>query len=77
MRRAFGPQGTGVGRGQAEQMAQQKEGELNDLKRLEQQMQNSTRDLMGTQRQAATKLREALSEVEQQEVAREMERNAE
>jgi hypothetical protein len=76
MRRAFGPQGTGADRGQAEQMAQQKDAELNDLKRLEQQMQNSTRDLMGTQRQAATKLREALSEVQQQEVAREMERNA-
>jgi hypothetical protein len=76
MRRAFGPQGAGLNRGQAEQMAQQKESELGDLKRLEQQMQNSTRDLMGTQRQAATRLREALSEVQQQEVAREMERNA-
>jgi hypothetical protein len=76
MRRAFGPQGAGLDRGQAEQMAQQKESELADLKRLEQQMQNGTRDLMSTQRQAATKLREALSEVEQQEVAREMERNA-
>jgi ElaB/YqjD/DUF883 family membrane-anchored ribosome-binding protein len=31
---------------------------------------------MSTQRQAATNLREALSEVEQQEIAREMERNA-
>jgi hypothetical protein len=28
MRRAFGPQGAGMERGQAEQMAQQKEGEL-------------------------------------------------
>ena len=77
MRRAFGPQGAGLNRGQAEQMAQQKESEAADLKRLEQQMQNATRDLMGTQRQAATKLREALGEVQQQEVAREMERNAE
>jgi hypothetical protein len=77
MRRAFGPQGTGLNRSQAEQMAQEKEGEVGDLKRLEQQMQDSTRDLMGTQRQVATKLREALSEVQQQEVAREMERNAE
>jgi hypothetical protein len=39
-------------------------------------MQNATRDLMGTQRQAATKLREALSEMQTQEVARDMERNA-
>src|ERR1035441_1380954 len=46
MRRAFGPQGAGMDRGRAEQMAQQKEGELSDLKRLEQQMQNATRDLM-------------------------------
>ena len=76
MRHAFGPQGMGLNRSQAEEMAQQKESELGDLKRLEQQMQNSTRDLMGTQRQAATRLREALSEVQQQEVAREMERNA-
>jgi hypothetical protein len=76
MRRAFAPQGAGLDRGQAEQMAQQKESELADLKRLEQQMQNATRDLMSTQRQAAAKLREALSEVELQEVAREMERNA-
>jgi hypothetical protein len=76
MRRAFGPQGAGLDRGQAEQMAQQKESELADLKRLEQQMQNATRDLTSTQRQAAAKLREALSEVELQEVAREMERNA-
>jgi hypothetical protein len=76
MRRAFGPQGAGLDRGRAEQMAQQKESELADLKRLEQQMQNATRDLMSTQRQAAAKLREALSEVELQEVAREMERNA-
>ncbi|HEY1221671.1 MAG TPA: hypothetical protein VGF03_22205 [Bryobacteraceae bacterium] len=76
MRRAFGPLALGVNRDQAEQLAQQKESELADLKRLQQQMQDATRDLMGTQRQAATKLREALSEVEQQEVAREMERNA-
>ena len=76
MRRAYGPLGSGADRAQAEQMAEQKESELADLKRLEQQMQDATRDLMGNQRQAATKLREALSEVEQQEIAREMERNA-
>ncbi|MGO9013116.1 MAG: hypothetical protein ACLQPN_23710 [Bryobacteraceae bacterium] len=76
MRRAFGPQGSGLDRSQAEQMAQQKEDELADLKRLEQQMQNATRDLMGTQRQAATKLRDALGDAQQQELVREMERNA-
>ena len=76
MRRAFGPMSTGVNRFQAEQMAEQKDSELADLKRLQQQMQDATRDLMSTQREAAAKLREALSGVEQQEIAREMERNA-
>jgi len=76
MRRAFGPQGAGLERNQAEQMAQQKESELADLKRLEQQMQSSTRDLMATEREAANKLRAALSDIELQEVAREMERSA-
>ena len=76
MRRAFGPLAAGVDRAQAEQMARQKESELADFKRLEQEMQDATRDLMSTQRQAATNLREALSEVEQQEIAREMEHNA-
>ncbi|MGB9457229.1 MAG: hypothetical protein WCB12_14375 [Bryobacteraceae bacterium] len=76
MRRAFGPQGSGLDRSQAEQMAQQKEDEVADLKRLEQQMQNATRDLMGTQRQAATRLRDALGDAQQQELVREMDRNA-
>ena len=76
MRRAFGPEGTGMDRGRAEQAAQQKEEELADLKRLEQQMQNGTRDLMGTERQAATKLREALGDMQQQEIERAMETNA-
>ena len=53
----------GVTRQQAEQLAGQKEGEVEDLKQLEQEMQNAVRDLMGTQRQASTKLRNALGEI--------------
>ena len=39
-------------------------------------MQGAVRDLQGTSRQASTKLRDALSEVQQQELARGMQRNA-
>jgi hypothetical protein len=76
MRRAFGPQSQGATRSRAEELANRKEGELGDLKNLEQQMQNATRDLMTTQRQAASKLREALGQLQQQELPRDMQRNA-
>jgi hypothetical protein len=77
MRRAFGENSRGVTRDQAEQLAQQKDGELGDLKKLEQGMQNAVRNLQSTQRQAATRLRNALGEMQQQEIARDMQRNAE
>ena len=76
MRRAFGENSRGVTRDQAEQLAQQKEGELSDLKKLEQGLQNAVRNLQSTQRQASTKLRNALGEMQQQEIARDMQRNA-
>ncbi|HUK16151.1 MAG TPA: hypothetical protein VLW65_07030 [Bryobacteraceae bacterium] len=75
MRSAYG-QGKGVSREQAENLAQQKEAEAKDLKGLEQGMQNAVRDLMTTQRQASTKLREALGEMQQMEFQRDMQRNA-
>lgn len=76
MRRAFGENSRGVTRDQAEQLAQQKEGELGDLKKLEQGLQNAVRNLQSTQRPAATKLRNALGDMQQQEIARDMQRNA-
>ncbi len=76
MRRAFGPNGDAT-RQKAEQLAQQKDGEAADLKKLEQGMQSATRDLQSTQRPAATKMRQALGTVEEQEIEHGMERNAE
>ena len=76
MRRAFGENSRGVTRDQADQLAQQKESELGDLKKLEQGMQNAVRNLQSSQRDAATKLRNALGEMQQQEIARNMQRNA-
>ena len=76
MRRTYGPQSKGVTREQAEQLAGQKEGEIKDLKQLEQDMQNAVRDLMSTERKTSSKLREALSDMQQAELARDMQRNA-
>jgi hypothetical protein len=76
MRRSFGPQKTAVTRQQAEQLAGQKDGELADLKRLEQQMQSSVRNLMSNNRPASTKMREALAAVQQQDLERAMQRNS-
>jgi hypothetical protein len=76
MRRAYGPKSQPVTREQAEQLAGQKEGEIQDLKQLEQDMQNAVRDLMATERKTSTKLREALSDMQQAELPRDMQRNA-
>jgi hypothetical protein len=77
MRRTFGQANQGgVTQQQANQMAGEKEGEIQDLKKLEQGMQSAVRDLQNTQRKAATKMRETLSEMQQAELARDMQRNA-
>ncbi|HTP36600.1 MAG TPA: hypothetical protein VMJ75_30700, partial [Candidatus Acidoferrales bacterium] len=76
MRKAFGPQSEGVTQPQASQLANEKEGEIQDLKRLEQGMQAAIKDLQNSQRKAATKLREALGEMQQAELPRDMQRNA-
>ncbi len=76
MRRSYGENSGGVTRDQAEQLAQQKESELGDLKRLEQALQNAVRNLQSTNRQAASQLRNALGDMQQQEIARDMQRNA-
>jgi hypothetical protein len=74
MRRTYAQRS--VSREQAENLAGQKESEAKDLKNLEQGMQSAVRDLMTTQRQASTKLREALGEMQQMEFQRDMQRNA-
>src|ERR1039458_5990799 len=63
-------------REQAGQLAGEKEGEIQDLKRLEQGMQSAVRNLQNTQRKAATKMRDALGEMQQAEIERDMQRNA-
>jgi hypothetical protein len=76
MRRAYGNE-RGVTREQAEQLARQKDEEAKELKNLEAGMQQAVRDLQSTQRGASTKIREALGEMQQQELSRDMQRNAE
>jgi hypothetical protein len=76
MRRTFGQQSEGVTQQKANQLANDKEGEIQALKQLEQGMQAAVRDLQNTQRKAATKLREALGEMQQAEMPRDMQRNA-
>src|SRR5262249_43658926 len=76
MRRTFGQASQGVTREQANQMASEKEGEIQDLKNIEKGMQQAVKDLQNTQRKASTKMRETLSEMQQAELARDMQRNA-
>jgi len=76
MRKSFGPQSEGITRDRANQLATEKEGEIQDLKRIEQGMQAAVRDLQNSQRKAATKMREALGEMQQAELPRDMQRNA-
>jgi len=75
MRRSYGGE-RGVTREQAEQLARQRDDEVAELKKLEAGMQSAARDLQSTQRQASTKVREALGEMQQMELGRDMERNA-
>jgi hypothetical protein len=80
MRKAYGPQASATGRNEArqrdEQIAGQKDKEIADLKKLQQGMTAAARDESATQRAASTKMREALSEIQQMEMERDMQRNA-
>jgi hypothetical protein len=76
MRKTFGQASQGVTQQQANQMANDKEAEIQDLKNLEKGMQSAVKDLQNNQRKAATKMRETLSEMQQAELARDMQRNA-
>ena len=50
---------------------------IRDSKKLEQDMQNAARDLASTERQASSKMRDALGDMQQAELARDMQRNSE
>jgi hypothetical protein len=76
MRRAFGPQVKDLSREQAAQLASQKDAEVNDLKKLASGMQTAARDLQATERAASVKMREALSGIQQSDMERDMQRNA-
>jgi hypothetical protein len=76
MRRAFGPQAKDLSREEAGQLASQKDAEVNDLKKLSSGMQTAARDLQATERAASVKMREALSGIQQSEMERDMQRNA-
>ena len=58
-------------------IAGEKEGMLGDLQRLESDMQGAARDLAGAQRAASSKLREALGQLQQEEIAVRMRYNNE
>ena len=68
LRKAMTQNGGQMTRQQANDLATQHEAQVNDLKKLETGMQNGVRDLMSTQRQTSSKLRQALSEMEQNEL---------
>jgi hypothetical protein len=63
--------------GKAEQLAKQKEQMLNDLNGLERDMQSAARNMQGTQRGASSKIREALGEMQQNELKLRMKYGAE
>jgi hypothetical protein len=77
LRRAYTQSQGNMTRQQAADLANRHEGEVDDLKNLEQQMQNAVRDMAAGQRQTSSKLRQALSDMQQAEIARDMQRNAE
>jgi hypothetical protein len=76
MRKAYGNDNS-PNRQQAGQLADSKDKEIANLKKLEQDMQNAARDLQSTQRQASSKMRDALGNMQQQELTRDMQRNSE
>ena len=63
--------------GKAEQLAKQKEQMLNELNGLERDMQSAARNMQGTQRGASSKIREALGEMQQNELKLRMKYGAE
>ncbi len=75
MRRAFANDQS-PNREQAGQLADSTDKELAALRKLEQDMQNAARDLQSTERQASARMREALGNMQQREMTRDMQRNS-
>ncbi len=71
------PQAGGKNREKNEQLAREKEGMSQDLQRLEKEIQEAARALAGADKVAANKLRKALGDLQQEEVARNMRWSAE
>ena len=72
-----GKGGAGLNRQQSEQLATELDKNLDDLKKLEQDIQRSARDLRATQPDASTKLRDGVSEIQQNDVERRMQYSSE
>jgi len=72
MRHAFGTpgaqQGQGANRQQVEQLAREKEQEAEDYQRLESSVARAARDMQGSNPHVSSKLREALGQVQQNEI---------
>ncbi len=72
-----GKGGNGLNRQQAEQLASELDKNNQDLKKLEQDIQKSARDLRATQPDASTRLRDGVSEIQQNDVERRLQYSAE
>lgn len=72
-----GKGGNGLNRQQAEQVASELDKNLEDLKKLEQDIQRSARDLRSTQPDASTRLRDGVGEIQQNDVERRIQYSAE
>ena len=72
-----GKGGNGLNRQQSEQLASELDKNLESLKKLEQDIQRSARDLRATQPDASTKLRDGVSEIQQNDVERRLQYSSE
>ena len=72
-----GKGGSGLNRAQSEELASDLSKNLEDLKKLEQDIQRSARDLRATQPDASTRLRDGVSEIQQNDVERRMQYSSE
>jgi len=72
-----GKGGNGLNRQQSEAVASELDKNLEDLKKLEQDIQRSARDLRATQPDASTRLRDGVGEIQQNDVERRMQYSSE
>lgn len=72
-----GKGGSSLSRQQSEQLASELEKNLQELKKLEQDIQRSARDLRATQPDASTRLRDGVSEIQQNDIERRMQYSSE